>query len=442
MKNNENLKPKGEVPEETSISEQVSKQLQEMADREWTQREDAKKTEAGKLSGKQKEKTFVEKHLAEVQTREMPIRGAQNPELKRGEIFRFERGQILKGYKILRKQIREAEEHGEDTTSKKDLLKEMRVQAKVLEKNLDEIERQCYENIKVVDVETEFGKFSLPVVEFDLRKEDESEEDKRTPYFFIPGMPTSDFHSSVAISMGLALRGNKVYVPVDIETSSVQKPEDLKEQIKARGDFKIQAEVFKQTIRKLGLDKVNIIGHSFGATVALELGSDEDFEELEDLVVMDPLGIEEKGLPKLAKEFGFSQTVLRFLPYAEQRIKVAKEPKAKGKPEMGLYLEDVKIIAKKLYDAEKLSKIKPNGRFQVWFGTDSPIMNSDVIETAFKESDVEIYKVEGGEHMWPVRGALGLSRMLKAGKPAEQVTTVEVSDFEKSGMEAILENIK
>ena len=90
-------------------------------------------------------KTFSEKHFAEVQTREAGLRGAKNPEQTRGEVFRFERGQILKGYKILREQIRDAKERGEDTTKKKEFLKEIRGRAKVLEKNLDELERQYYE---------------------------------------------------------------------------------------------------------------------------------------------------------------------------------------------------------------------------------------------------------------------------------------------------------
>jgi hypothetical protein len=404
-------------------------------------------------------KTFSEKHFAEVQTREAPIRGVKNPEKKRGEIFRFERGQILKGFKILRGQIREAKERGEDTTEKKSLLKEIRGQAKILEKNLDDIESQCYENIKTVEVETEFGQFSLPVVEFDLRKKEglngspEPEEDERIPYFFIPGILSSDFHKSVAISMAMALQGEKIYVPIEIEQSSVKKPENFKEMLKERGDFSIHSEVFKQTIRALDLGKVNVIGHSLGATVALELGTDPDFEEMEDLIIMEPLGIEEKGVMKLATQFGLKQTLLRFLPYSEQRIKVAPEAGVKSGGELGLYLEDVKILAKKLYNPEKLSRIKPNGRFQVWLGTDSPIMNVVEIERVFQESEklrqkdpnasqLEIYEVEKGEHMWPVRGALGLSRILKADRPEKQVTTIELSDLENSGMAGILKDIE
>jgi len=413
---------------------------------------DSVRKEADNLEEKFSKKTLGETYISEYQTRKANIRGTK---IERGAAFRFERGQIYKGYKILRAEIRDAEKRGEDTTKKRDLLKEMRVRAKDMEKDLDEIEKQCYENVRMVEVQTEFGNFSVPVVEFDLKKKDEkeTEEDKRTPYFFIPGMPTSDFHSSAAISMAMALRGNKVYVPVDLETSSVGKPENFKGMVKERGDLGIHAEVFRQTIKTLGLEKVNVMGHSFGATIALELALASDFKELEDLIVMEPLGVEEKGVRKLATQFGFNQTLLRFLPYSEQRIKVAKEKGSKSKSNMALYLEDVKIIAKRLYSPEKLSKIKPNGRFQVWFGTDSPIMNVKETERVFQESEelrqktpdaspVEIYEVEKGEHMWPVRGALGLSKMLQAKKPESQITKVKISDLKNSAMAGILEDIK
>jgi len=414
--------------------------------------ETQQQAEARNLQEALEDKGFVETHVAEVQTRKAPLRGAGNPELKRGEIFRFERGQILKGYKILREQIREAKERGEDTTEKRILLKEIRDQAKVLEKNLDEIERQCYENVRVIDVDTEFGKFAVPVVELDLRKKEdkESKKDDRTPYFFIPGMPTADFHNSVAVSMAMALEGNRVFVPIDIEQSPSGKPENFREMLKERGDLGIHAEVFKQIIRAVGLDKVNVMGHSFGATIALELGTDPDFKELQDLVIMEPLGIEEKGVVKLAAQFGFSQSLLKFLPYAEQRIKVAKGVNTKARGDNALYLQDVQIIAKELYPVEKLSQIKPNGRFQVWFGTDSPIMNVDKLEEAFlgaeelrgqdpNASPLEIYEVDGGEHMWPVRNALGLARMLAGGRSGEQITHVNTKDLKNSAMAGIIQ---
>lgn len=409
--------------------------------------------EAEKLSEKLAEKTFGERFISEYQTRESKIRGT---ETERSGIFRFERGQIYKGYKILRKEIHEAEERGEDAVQKKDLLKKIREQAKILEKNLDEMALQYYENIRTVDVKTNFGEFSIPVVELDLRKKDNEEEnDERTPYFFIPGMTSSSFHKSAATSMGVALQGHKVYVPLEIEQPAVKKPENFREMLRDGGDFKLHSEIFKQTIRSLGIKKVNILGHSLGATVALELATDTDFNEMEDLVAVEPLGIEDKGLIKLAKEFGLSQVLIRQLPYSETRIKGSNEGVGtKGNADLGLYYEDAKILSRKLYNPEKLSKINPKGRFQVWIGGDSPIINVGETEKVLKQtenirrvqnpegSQLELYEVRGGEHMWVVNNALGFARMITEKKPDEQITNVELSDLENSAMKRIIRGIK
>jgi len=427
---------------------------------EESEKEISRQGEAEKLQTQLQEKSFTEKYISEVQTRKAPIRGAENPDQTRGGIFRLERGQILKGYKILRGQIRDAEKRGEDATGKIELLKEIRIRAKDLERNLDEIERQSLENIKMLDVETEFGKFSVPVVEFNLGKNSgkeegaEAEKDDRIPYFFIPGMATFDFHhsASAAVPMALALQGHKVYVPMDIEQPSVKRPEGYREMLRAQGNLGIHAEVFKQLIRKIGLEKVNIISHSFGATVALEMGSDADFKELEDLVVTEPLGIEDKGVGKLAVEFGLDQGILKQLPYSESRIKMKKEQGVKKTGDNSLYLEDVKIIARKIYDQEKLSRIKPNGRFQIWFGTDSPVINVEEMEKAFQEAEklrqkdlkaspLEIYEVQKGEHIWPIRNALGFSRMLKQERPGTRITKIQPTDLGNSAMEEILTRI-
>ncbi|MDP1890047.1 MAG: alpha/beta hydrolase, partial [Gemmatimonadaceae bacterium] len=224
-----------------------------------------------------RKKTFSEKHFAEVQTREAPLRGAENPEQTRGEVFRFERGQILKGYKILREQIKDAKERGEDTTEKKGLLKEIRNRAKVLEKNLDELERQYYENVKTVEIETEFGKFSVPVVELDLRKKEdkELEEDKRTPYFLL-GSVATNYHQTAALSMGLALEGERVLVPAWPEQAIVKRPDNFGELLKQQEGLELHKQYSKQIIKQMGLEKVNLMGYSMGAAVALELAQDKD----------------------------------------------------------------------------------------------------------------------------------------------------------------------
>ena len=140
-------------------------------------------TEVAKLEKEFKKKSLLETVISEYQTRKAPIRGYPNK--MRGEVFRYERGQIVKAYKILRNQIRNAKAKGEEVTEKKKLLKEIRGRAKVFEKALDELNRQYYENVRYVEIETSYGKFSVPVVDLHLAKEgaDGKEEDTKTPYF-------------------------------------------------------------------------------------------------------------------------------------------------------------------------------------------------------------------------------------------------------------------
>ena len=66
------------------------------------------KKEAEDLQRSFSKKTLREKYWSEYQTRKAKIRGT---EIERGEVFRFERGQIYKAYITLRREIREASEN-------------------------------------------------------------------------------------------------------------------------------------------------------------------------------------------------------------------------------------------------------------------------------------------------------------------------------------------
>jgi len=401
------------------------------------------------------EKSFSEKHISEFQTREAPIRGAENPETTRGEVFRFERGQILKAYKILREQIRDAEKKGEDATEKKRLLKEIRGRAKVLEKDLDELNRQYYEKVRNIEIETEYGKFSVPVVELDLRKKEskESEKDERTPYFLL-GSVATNYHQTAALSMGLALEGERVLIPAWPEQAMVGRPKNFSELLKKQKGLKLHKEYTKQTIRAMGLDKVNIMGYSMGGAVALELAQDQDFQEMQDLVVVEPVGLEEKGLVGIGKDFMIKEGLLKTLPYSEARIKSFLQGNRENTGSLKFLIEDGRILSKKHFDTEKLGKIMPKGRYQLWVGTKSSITDHRIAEEVFlkaenlrKQEDpnatpVEIHIVKGGTHGWPDMNSLGFSRLLKEEKPQEQVTTVKLSELENSGMARILKEVE
>ncbi len=420
---------------------------------------DAKKD----LEEKFKKKSFFERHFAEFQTRKVPIKGAENPEEMRGETFRFERGQIVKAYGILRKEIEGAEEQGEEAEEEILLLDKIRDRAKVLESNLDRLERQYYENVKMVEIDTEFGKFTVPVAELDLRKTDNvegeeegstSEKDERIPYFLL-GSVAVGYHQTAALSMGLALKGERVFVPTWPELSTVGRPDNFAEILGKQQDLSIHKEYAKQTIRKMGLEKINLMGYSMGAAVALDLAQDQDFEEMQDLVVVEPPGLENKGLLGIGKDFGLDEGLLKTAPYSEAMIKLLKQGHKGDVQSMSMLIQDGRILGNQLFNAVDLSKINPKGRYQLWVGTKSSITDSELDKKVFLQADeirkqnnseaspIEIRVVEGGTHGFPSINNLGFSRMMLDKKiPEEQITTVDVNDLENSGMAGILMDIE
>jgi hypothetical protein len=224
--------------------------------------------EASRLSEKLSQKSLGERFISEYQTRESKVRGE---EIERGESTRYERGQIYKAYKILRSEIHDAQEKGEDVAAEKGFLKEMRIRAKQVERNLDELEKQMENNVQMVDIETGEGKSSVPVTVLDLKNHEsqENEKDNRTPYVFWGGIRSTAQQNGCAV-MSMALTGQKVYVLTHLEQKSVEKPANLKEILNNRGDFSLHAEITEKAAEKLNLEKFNLVGYSTGATIALE----------------------------------------------------------------------------------------------------------------------------------------------------------------------------
>src|SRR5437867_3593831 len=107
--------------------------------------------------------------------------------------------------------------------------------------------------------------------------------------------------------MARALEGHKVYVPMQVEQPSVKKPENFGEVLSKQGDLKPYSELAKKIIEQLGLQEFNLSGYSSGAAQALELATDPELQGLNDLTIMEPLGIQDKGFMRLGMEFGLSQ---------------------------------------------------------------------------------------------------------------------------------------
>ncbi len=294
----------------------------------------------------------------------------------------------------------------------------------------------------------------MPVVELDLKKDlKKGEEDKRTPYFFLGAIATN-FHQTAALSLAMALSGHKVYVPMQPEQSSVERPDDFGKTLREQGNLKPYAELARQTVKKIGLKEFNLLGYSMGATTALELAVNPDFEGIKDLIIIEPLGIEQKGLTRLAKEAVFGQVILKTLPSSEARIKTFLQGAEAGQGKLSLLLATANILSKKHFSPEKLKAINPKGRFQVWIGDRSPFVNKKTAENVFGETErlrrtqnqdfspLEFYEVKSGDHGWPMMNALGLSRTITGEKPKEWITKVKTKDLENSAMAGIIKDIK
>lgn len=409
--------------------------------------------EAGNVERAFKRKSLSERVIAEYQTRGAPIRGY--PRKTRGEVFRYERGQILKAYKILRRQILDTKKAGEDATGKKNLLQEIRGRAKILGKNLDDLNRQYHESVRSVEIETRLGKFSVPVVELDLRGGEAARgEDKRIPYLLL-GTVATNYHSTAALSMSLALEGERVLVPSWPEQAIVGRPADFAEKLGQQQDLSFHKEYAKQTIKSLSLERMKLMGCSMGAAVALKLAQDRDMPEIENLIVIEPPGLERKSAAKLAKDFVLEEGVMKALPYSEARIKTFLQGGRESTDSpgfLGSLVDDGRIIANTRFNAGELATVAPKGRYEVWVGTKSSITDVEQTKKLFGKAQelreqqnpsappIEVHVIEGGTHSWPFMNSIGFARLLKT-MPRERATTTKLSDLENSGMAAILKDL-
>lgn len=401
------------------------------------------------------EETLVERHVAAYQTREAPIRDAEDSDLTRGEVFRFERGQIYKAYKILRKQIREAEAREEDATAKRDLLQRIRERARTLERDLDRLERQYHENVRMVEIETPYGKFSVPVIELDLQEPDSEEVDERTPHVLL-GSVAANYHQTAALSMGLALAGAKVYVLPWPEQAMVGRPENFGQLLEQQQDLGLHTAFAKEVINQMGLGSVNVVGVSMGAAVALTLAQDSDFQErLQDLTVIEPVGLQKKSLRRLGQDFLVSEGLLKTFPYSEARIKTLAQGSKTNTSSFAFLKANGRILSNTHFGAEALGKIQPKGRYQIWMGTKSSIVDSTAAEGLILEAEalrqqvdadaspVEVHVVQGGTHGWPFLSSVGFATLLLAEDSSpEQVTEVSLRDLANSSVAQLLKGLE
>jgi len=401
-------------------------------------------------------KSLAEKFVAEYQTRES--KGSIRS-IERGESTRYERGQIYKAYKILRKEIREAEKNGERVMGKRELLGEMRSRAKEVEADLDEVERQLKENVQMVDVETSDGKFSMPVAVLDLKKPEagDGKKDDRVPYVFWGGIRANEQMDGCAM-MAMALTGKKIYHVAHLEQKDVKKPENTREIVGQRGDFGLQAEITEKVAEAMDLEKFNLMGYSTGASVALEtairMSKEGTSGKINDLIVIEPLGLEKLGILKLGYNFGIKEGLLNLsiLERAEAGIKVMRQGGKTNKEDAKFsWLTTAPILAKKHFDANNLSSIKIGGKMQWWLGGRSPVTNSELTKQVAKEVAEnnpnlrqEVNVVKGATHSILNMNALGLAHEFSGDRGGRnlEIRDINRKDLANSATSFIIKNIK
>src|SRR3989338_1531775 len=245
---------------------------------------------------------------------------------------RWHRGELYRVLRDLRREAVRAKKSGGDVASTKERLNDFYKVERQISRELDELNRQLNDNVAQVEIETsEIGHHSLPVVTLDLHPPREGEKDDRVPTVFIGGIATSPYQQ-FELAAALALSGQRVHCFTYPEHSTADAPPDWAERLKRDGTYRLHAEALKETVRKLNLERINLVCVSMGGGIALETASDEEFcrRHIDDLIALEPIGLEEKSLAALAKDFGIKQVVGKTLANPEGAIKSWRQGDTRG----------------------------------------------------------------------------------------------------------------
>lgn len=398
----------------------------------------------------------VQKVATGVLTRETKVPGT---EIDRGVALRFEREEIARAYGILRDRVRSARTEGEKIQAET-TLKSFRKKARTEEKNLDQLYRQFYENKVSVNLDQpELGVDEISVAVLDINPPKEGQPDTRTPYVLFGTWVSSPVQiAEFAMQLARRKKGEKVLVVTYPEKYLLSKPgKNWAKILKANGTLDPYVRVFGRTIEKLreggqiSTDLINVVAISMGAEIALEMASSPDFaSQINDLIAVEPPGLTEKNQVKFLADYGLRESP-RALVNAEERIKVAVGEYA---PENTATLKEasvytIPILAKRLITWDKLRRIMPKGRYQVWVSGHSSITGEGtrkaLIEAELERSKdpqaspLELYVIEGGRHQTPIVHAAGVTEIMTGTeKPVKTITKISQKDLDNSAAAAIL----
>jgi len=410
-----------------------------------------------------------------------PIKGTG---LKRGPVTRFERGEIVRAYRLIRGQIDDATQaaavnfaSGQDEAGfqalevklgAKDFLAKFRRKARKTEADLDILNRQLYDNEKRISIDDPElgGKHEVSVIILDLKSPEERAKDPRPTIVNLPGF-LSNAHNDAAFSMAWALAGYQVGTIANLGNEMSVSPADWLRLMGEDGTLRLHANLNKQVIHKLQEDpnpkfrigkKISLVGTSRGAAVALEMASDPSFET-EDVVVAEPVTVIDKGTAKQIVDFMIREGIGSMLT-AEKRAKaVASEtfPTVSKQPsllEIGKVLGP--ILSKRQITDEKLTAINPRRSYQIWLGADSKVTGGEATMRPFIRMEkerrrlhpdaipLEVHMVEGGHHDMPYSHSLGLvyEALGNHSRTRKEVTRHTLDGLSNSAAQSILRGEK
>src|SRR3989338_2409874 len=366
---------------------------------------------------------------------------------------RWHRGELYRVLRDLRREAVRAKKSGGDVASTKERLNDFYKVERQISRELDELNRQLNDNVAQVEIETsEIGHHSLPVVTLDLHPPREGEKDDRVPTMFLGGIATSPYQQ-FELASALALSGQRVHCFTYPEHSTAEASSDWIKRLQADGTYRLPAAALKETIKQLGLERVNLVGLSMGGGIALEAASDPEFaDHIEDLIVLEPVGLEEKSLVALGRDFVGKHVLGRTLLNPEGAVKSWRQGDSRGGAAGEAMQADIDILRRRQITSEKLKAIHPQGRYVVAMGTKSPMVDAKSVTQEFleaeptrraayvKDAPLEILQVQSRDHSWPLVHALCLARWLSEPRHGDaRITTIDEADLEHSTASFILE---
>lgn len=191
----------------------------------------------------------------------------------------------------------------------------------------------------------------------------------------------------------------------------------------ADGTLALHAEVVKAIMRYYG-EPMNVIGESMGGSAVLEAACDPEFAHryILDLAILEPVGLVEKSLPRFLWDFSTKQILRHTLSSREALIKSFLQGDGLGSPPFRTFLADVNILRHKQFCPDKLARVNPAGRYEVYWGVGSPLVPDRPALAMFLEAEekrraahrtpLNIVRFGTRDHAWPNIYAFGLARQL------------------------------